>query len=116
MIKAINGDYMRKGYPKELRELAVSCLKKMTYKEVSKLLNISISALQDWKNLELAGNIYPIHEDVRHTPKNDHQAIADYMKEHSDLYLYEIAEKFNRTASTVHYIGKKFSISYKKKA
>lgn len=107
---------MRKGYPKELRERAVSCLSKgMSFRAVSKLLDISVFTLQRWKKLSELGDICPLREDVRRSKKHNHQAICDYVKEHPDAYLHEIAIIFDAGISSIHYICKKYGLTYKKK-
>ena len=108
---------MRKGYPKELRERALSCLSKgMSFRQVSELLDISVFALQDWKKLEASGDICPVRPDVRRTPKHDHKAICEYVKEHQDAYLYEVAAVFGAAVSLIHYVCKKNGLTYKKKS
>jgi transposase len=108
---------MRKGYPRELRTRALSCLSKgMSFRKVSELLNISVFALQNWKKQEALGDICPVREDVRRTPKHNHQAICDYIKQRPCAYLYEVAEVFGTVASVIHYVAKKNGLTYKKKS
>ena len=108
---------MRKGYPRELRERALLCLSKgMSFRKVSELLNISVFSLQSWKRREALGDICPVREDIRRTPKHNHQKICDYIKQHQDAYLYEVAEVFDTVASVIHYVAKKNGLTYKKKS
>lgn len=106
---------MRTGYGRDLRERAVENLEKgMTYKEVSLLFKVNISTLQQWKKLKSAGDICPKREDKRLRPKLDRESIVNYINDNSDLYLYEIAKKFNTVQSVIHYICKKFGLTRKK--
>ena len=85
-----------------------------TIDSTSKLFSVGTTTIKQWKKLrhttgQLMGSGRP------HTPyKIDSDTLKQYIKEHPDSYLNEIASHFNVTAPAIHAALKRLNITRKK--
>jgi hypothetical protein len=106
---------MRKGYSKDLRERAMAYLENHTYQETALIFQVTVTTLKRWKVFMEAGDVYPIRADVRKYTKLNHDEIIDYVKKNSDSYLYEIADKFKCSTSSIFDVLRKYNFKRKKR-
>jgi len=83
----------------------------LTYEETSKRFKVSMRTLFNWKQ-----EINPKLRRNKPATKVDMEALKQHVLDYPDKYLYERAEVFNVTPSTVFYALRRLGISHKKNA
>jgi transposase len=106
---------MRKGYSKDLREKALKFLETHTYKETEEAFEVSHTTLSRWKKFMQEGDVYPIRIDKRKSKKLNHDEIIDYVIKNPDAYLYELADNFKCSTSSIFHILIKYGFKRKKR-
>jgi transposase len=106
---------LRMLYPEEFRKKVLEYIDGFhTQAEVAKLFKISPKTVWNWVNQRKnTGSLKPKKPErmARKLPKDD---LLQYVKEHPDAYLREIAEHFGCVISAVYQRLKQFGITYKK--
>lgn len=102
-------------YSKDLRERAVKyLLDGHTYAEAMKVYNVGRTALWRWKNmLEKEGNL-DSKPRGNYFKKINPQILIEYLEEHPDAYLHEIAAVFLCSEAAVCKALKKIGYTKKK--
>jgi transposase len=86
-----------------------------TQAEVARMFNISSKTLYNWINQRReTGNLKP-KKPIRVAIKLKEEHLRQYVKDHPDAYLREIAEHFGCANSEVHRRLKQLGITRKKK-
>ena len=95
-------------YSKDLRERASQYTKDgHSYRETAKVFDVSTAALVRWKKMyEEQGNFEDKPRKKR-IGKIDPQKLEEYLKEHPDAYLREIAALFSRSEAAVSKMPKR---------
>lgn len=84
-----------------------------TYKQTCKTFKISETALTRWIKKAKEGNLENKIA-IRKQKKIYPEKLVEYIKEHPDEYLLEIAEEFNCTEGAIRKALKKLKITQKK--
>lgn len=86
-----------------------------TLKEVSKTFKVSVGTIQSWESqLKEKGHLEK-KELNRTYKKIDPKKLEQYIAEHPDAYLFEIAEVFSCSGTAVSKVLKKLKITRKKR-
>ena len=86
-----------------------------TLEETSKIFKVSISTIREWESkLKEKGHLEKKELNRPHK-KLDPQKLTQYISEHPDAYLSEIADCFNCSINAVFKALKKLKITLKKK-
>jgi transposase len=104
-------------YSKDLREKVLAYRAKgNTQEETSRVFGVSVSAIKDWEKL-LADTGSVNKKTLNRSPrKYDEAALKAILANEPDLFLYEIASKFeNGSASGVNDALKRYAITRKKR-
>jgi transposase len=106
---------MARAYSTDLRERAVSYIHEGgSRKDAVRIFKISYRTLSAWlRQLKEEGTLSPKPKGSRPW-KLDHEAVVDYVKEHNDSTLEEIASHFDTHVSVIDYILKKYKVTRKK--
>ena len=89
---------------------------KHTQEETAKTFGVSVSAVRDWEQIQRAtGNLSkkPLERKWR---KINPEKLREYVTEHPDEYLDEIASTFECSGEAIRLALKKHKITYKKNA
>jgi transposase len=107
---------MCKAYSVDLRERVLSYLKREDDKKAaSELFDVGIATVYRWvKQQKEKGHIEPHRREYVYR-KLDYNLLSQYVKEHPDAFLLEIAEHFSVTEQAIFYALKKLKITRKKK-
>ena len=103
-------------YSADFREAVLTYRQKgHTIKQTCKTFNIPKKTYHNWANLQQqTGTLQP----KKHGPRKrkiDPQKLKQYIEQHPDAYLKEIATHFNCKSSSVHVALAKLKITRKKK-
>lgn len=103
-------------YPIKYRERTIEYRKEgHTLDETHKVFKVSISTICKWeKQLKDEGNLEkrPLNRGFK---KIDPEKLKNFVKEHPDAYLKEIAEEFNCSANAIHLALHRLKITRKKR-
>lgn len=104
------------GYSLKFREEVMEYIDGFhTHVEVAKLFHISEKTIRNWiKQRKETGNLKS-KTPVRKAFKLEKEALSQYVKEHPDAYLREIASHFKCGISSVHRRLESLGITLKKK-
>ncbi|SNB82490.1 Transposase [Kingella negevensis] len=103
-------------YSIDLREKALNCYKRCNNaSKVAKTYGISRNTLYLWIKLEEQTGSLKHQVKGQNATKLDTQALKQYIEKNPDAYLYEMAEMFSCSTSTIFYALKKLGITRKKK-
>lgn len=107
---------MCKAYSVDLRKRVLSYLESNNDKKAaSKLFDVGIATVYRWvRQQKEKGHVEPHHREYVYR-KLDYNLLAQYIKEHSDSFLVEIAEHFSVTEQAIFYALKKLKITRKKR-
>jgi len=88
-----------------------------SFKQLKKVFGISHTAYYEWKkNKEDTGfYVAPKTQKTTRKRKVDPEKLKEIINENPDLFLWEIAEKFNCSAVAVHKRCEKLNITFKKR-
>ena len=108
---------MSYGYSQDLRERVLKYVDAGHSKtKASKLFNVGRQTIYNWLELrEQTGSILMRRTGKKKAHKIDTQALSDYIAQHPDAYLHEIADTFGVTAPAIWYWCKKKKMTRKKK-
>ena len=103
-------------YPTKYRERTIEYRKEgHTLEETCATFKVSISTIRKWeKQLKEKGNLEkkPLHRSFK---KIDPEKLKQYVQEHPDAYLKEIAEEFHCSDTAVHLALRRLKITRKKR-
>ncbi|SNB75102.1 Transposase [Kingella negevensis] len=103
-------------YSIDLREKALNCYKQCNNaSKVAKTYGISRNTLYLWIKLEEQTGSLKHQVKGQNATKWDTQALKQYIEQNPDAYLYEMAEMFSCSTSTIFYALKKLGITRKKR-
>lgn len=101
-------------YSKDLREKAILHVESgASQKEAASIFGITPKTLWNWIQRKKQGILEAKTYEVS-PRKIDNDLLIQYIKEHPDAYLRELAEKFNVVPSAIFYACKRLKISLKK--
>lgn len=102
-------------YSLDLRKKALNYIaNKGSISEASNIFGITTRTLSNWLSLEKRGDLAPKMKGSKPS-KIDNEKLKQYVKDHPDHYLREIAEAFSTTLQAVFYACKRVNITLKKK-
>jgi len=101
-------------YSKDLREKAMSYRRNHTQEETAKTFGVSVSAIRKWEQLQRETGKLDKKPLERKWRKIDPDKLREYMREHPDEYLDEIATAFECSGEAIRQALKKHKITYKK--
>lgn len=103
-------------YSHDLRIKALDYIEKGgSQVEASRIFGITVQTLCNWAYRKRQGNLPPKQERERTPYKINNQLLKEYVREHPDAYLREIAEVFDTTAAAIFYACKRLKITLKKR-
>lgn len=107
---------MCKAYSVDLRERVLGYLQqKDDKKKASKIFKVGIATVYRWvRQKKEKGHVEPHHREYSYR-KLDYNLLAQYVKEHPDHFLIEIAQHFSVTEQAIFYALKKLKITRKKR-
>ena len=107
---------MCKAYSVDLRKRVLDYLRRKDDKKAaSELFNVGIATVYRWiKQQKEKGHVEPHHREYVYK-KLDYNLLAQYVKDHPDHFLLEIAEHFSVTEQAIFYALKKLKITRKKR-
>jgi transposase len=107
---------MRRAYSVDLRNRVLDYLTRNDDKKAaSELFKIGIATVYRWVRLKKEkGHVEPHHREYVYK-KLDYNLLAQYVKDHPDYFLSEIAEHFLVTEQAIFYALKKLKITRKKR-
>lgn len=107
---------MCKAYSVDLRKRVLDYLKRNNDKKTaSELFEVGIATVYRWvRQQKEKGHVEPHHREYVYK-KLDYNLLAEYVKEHSDAFLLEIAQHFSVTEQAIFYALKKLKITRKKR-
>jgi transposase len=108
---------MSYGYSEDLRERVLNYVDAGHSKtQASQLFNVERQTIYNWLALrQLTGSVKMRRTGKKKAHKIDTQALEQYISQHPDAYLHEIAAVFGVTAPAIGYWCKKLKITRKKK-
>jgi transposase len=102
-------------YSEDLRNRVVSYVESShKYKEAAERYGVSERTICNWVKLKKEKGSLRIEAVARSPHKIPDAELKEYVKEHPDAYLKEIAEHFKCGVSSVHDALKRNGIAYKK--
>ena len=104
-------------YSVDLRHKALSYYEQC--KNISKVaaaFNLSRNTIYLWIRLKEQTGSLNHQVKGQNATKLDRQKLAQYVEQHPDAYLYEIAKHFNCTAAAICYALKQMGITRKKRS
>jgi len=107
---------MCKAYSVDLRERVLDYLNRNNDKNAaSELFKVGIATVYRWVKQKMEkGHLEPHHREYVYK-KLDYNLLAQYVKDHPDYFLLEIAEHFSVTEQAIFYALKKLKITRKKR-
>lgn len=107
---------MCKAYSVDLRERVLDYLQQRDNKKAaSEIFRVGIATIYRWvRQKKEKGHVEPHHREYSYK-KLDDNLLAQYVKEHPDHFLIEIAEHFSVTEQAIFYALKKLKITRKKR-
>lgn len=102
-------------YSLDLRKKALNYIANTgSLSEASKIFGITTRTLSNWLSLEKRDDLAPKMKGSKPS-KIDNEKLKQYVKDHPDHYLREIAEAFSTTLQAVFYACKRVNITLKKR-
>ncbi len=107
---------MPKSYSLDLRDRVLQYLEKNPDKKsASALFQVGMATIYRWiSRRKEKGHLQPTRREYAYK-KIDDQKLIEYVKDHPDQFLYEIAKHFNLTAQAIFYALKRLRITRKKR-
>lgn len=103
-------------YSKDLRERAFKYTQEgHTYRETAEVFSVGTSALVRWKKIFVEQGNFEDKPRKKRIGKIDPQKLEEYLKEHPDAYLKEIAALFGCSEAAVSKMLKRMNYTKKKK-
>jgi len=104
-------------YSTDLRARALNYIEKGGSKEeASRIFGITIRTLFNWMKRKKENSLAPKKRKERTPHKIENEKLRDFLKEHPDAYLREIAEFLGVAITTVFYACKRLNINLKKRS
>jgi len=101
-------------YSKDLREKAMAYRGSHTQEETGKTFGVSVSAIRKWEQLQRETGKLEKKPLERKWRKIDPEKLREYVTEHPDEYLDEIATEFECSGEAIRLALRKHKITYKK--
>jgi transposase len=107
---------MCKAYSVDLRERVLDYLKQRNNKKAaSEIFKVGIATIYRWvRQKKEKGHVEPHRREYSYK-KLDDSILEQYVKEHPDRFLIEIAEHFSVTEQAIFYALKRLKITRKKR-
>jgi len=100
----------------DLRKKALEYLEKgNSQANTSMIFGVTVRTLYNWQKRKKAGLLQPSSHRKRNPYKIDPECLKDYIKEHPDAYLREIAESFGTSITAIFKACKRQKITVKKR-
>lgn len=102
-------------YSLDLRKRVLEYVKTGNSKEdVAAIFGVCVKTIWNWIKREKEGNLAPTAKEAK-PKKIDNERLLQFLKEHPDAYLREIAEEFNVSIPAVYYACNRLRITLKKR-